>query len=97
MLINAFELVVEQSIQLYEAINGHNASVTRQMIQKHGAVVALSRLVVTSDLQQGFKVLRDSGELDKTFEAIVLRFQERFPPEVVEAARWRLEHPFQLL
>jgi hypothetical protein len=52
--------------------------------------------VVNADLQQGFKVLRDHGRLDKTFEALVIKFQHLFKPEVVQAAKWRLENPNEL-
>ena len=57
----------------------------------------MARLVVSADLQEGFKALRDSGNLKSTFEALVVRFDDRFDPEVVEAAQWRLDNPFGLL
>jgi hypothetical protein len=44
------------------------------MMEQHGEIEALSRLVVSADLQQGFKVLRDRNQLDKTFESLVDRF-----------------------
>jgi hypothetical protein len=34
--------------------------------------------MVSPDLQQGFKVLRDREQLDKTFEVVVVRFQHLF-------------------
>ena len=43
----------------------------------------MARLVVSADLQEGFKALRDSGNLKSTFEALVVRFDDRFDPEVV--------------
>ena len=67
------------------------------MIANYGEVEALSRLMVSADLQQGFKVLRDLNQLDKTFEALVVRFQHLFKPDVVQAAQWRLAHPYELL
>ena len=66
------------------------------MIAEHGAIEALSRLIVSSDLQRGFKVLRDSDQLDKTFESLVVKYQLLFKTDVVEAAQWRLAHPFDL-
>jgi hypothetical protein len=65
------------------------------MIAEHGEVGA--RLMLSPDLQQGFKVLCDSNRLDRTFEAVVVRFRKLFAPEVVEAAQWRLGHPHDLL
>jgi hypothetical protein len=45
--------------------------------------------MVSPDLQQGFKVLRDSGQLDQTFEAVVVHFRDFFRDNVVQAAQWR--------
>ena len=51
----------------------------------------------SADLQQGFKVLRDSDALDMTFETLVVRYRDLFRDSVVEAAEWRLKHPDGLL
>jgi hypothetical protein len=67
---------VELAIQLYEDKIGHGATRTREMIKTCGAVEALSRLMVSADRQQGFKVLRDSNQLDKSFEALVTRYPQ---------------------
>lgn len=88
---------VERTIELYEQANNRPATRTRQMIDEHGEIETLSRLMLSANLQQGFQVLRDSNRLNRTFEALVIRFQKLFTPEVVEAARWRLDHPFDLL
>ena len=64
---------IERAIQLYEQIIRHAATRTRQMIDRYGEVKALSKLMISPDLQQGFKVLRDRGQLDLTFEAVVAR------------------------
>ncbi len=93
----AFIEEVEHVIQLYERVIGHAATRTRQMIDRYGEVEALSRLMVSPDLQRGFQALRDRGQLDKTFEAVVVRFHHLFEPDVVQAAQWRLAHPYDLL
>ena len=92
----AFKAEVEQVIRLYERAIGHAATRTWPMIERYGEIEALSRLMVSADLQQGFKVLRDRGQLDKTFEALVVRFQHLFKPEAVQAAQWRLAHSYEL-
>jgi hypothetical protein len=81
---------------MYEGVIGHGASRTRRMIAALGETKALSRLVRSAELQRGFRVLRDHGQLDQTFEAVVLRFPEQFHSEVIAAARWRLDHPYDL-
>ncbi len=93
----AFKQEVDQAIRFYEKEIGHAATRTRQMIDKHGEIDALSRLMVSADLQQGFKVLRDRDQLDKTFEAVVIRFKHLFKPDAVQAAQWRLANPYELL
>jgi hypothetical protein len=85
------------TIDLYERLIGRPATRTRNMIADQGEIKALSNLMVSADLQQGFKVLRDRRQLDKTFEALVVRFRREFSSEVVEAAQWRLDHPNDLL
>jgi hypothetical protein len=94
---STFRDEVERTIVLYEETISHFASRTRKMIAQHGEIEALSLLMVSPDLQKGFKALRDTGQLDKTFESIVVRFQHLFTPEVVQAAQWRLSHPYDLL
>lgn len=88
---------VERVICVYEREIGHSASRTRQMIDRLEEVEALSRLMISGDLQQGFKVLRDRKLLHQTFEALVVRFSHLFRHDVVQAAQWRLDHPYDLL
>jgi hypothetical protein len=97
MADGTFHDEVERAIVLYEVVNRHYAVRTRQMIARYGEIGALSRLMVSADLQQGFQALRDAGQLDKTLESVVIRFQHLFTPDVVEAAQWRLTHPYKLL
>ena len=82
---------IEKVITIYEETTGQPATRTRQMIERHGHVRALARLMVSPDLQQGFKALRDAGLLEHSFEALVVRRRELFADEVVAAAQWRLD------
>lgn len=93
----SFRKEVEHTIKLYEKEIGHVATRTWPMIERYGEVEALSRLVVSPDLQQGFKVLRDHDQLHNTFEALVVQFKHLFKPDVVQAAQWRLDHASELL
>ncbi len=95
--MSEFEEEVEQTIEIYERENGHVATRTRPMIERYGEIEALSRLMVNADLQPGFKVLRDRRKLDKTFEAVVVRFSHLFKHDIVQAAQWRLDHSDDLL
>jgi len=88
---------VDRTLVVYEGIIGRSASRSWEMLERLGYVGALSRLVVSADLQQGFKILRDRNRLADTFEAVVVRHRDLFTKEVVEAAQWRLDHPSDLL
>ena len=88
---------VNAAINIYEDAIGNFASRTRKMIGERGAVNALARLVQSPDLQKGFKVLRDRGELESTFEAVIVRHSDLFQSPVVEAAQWRLTNAQELL
>jgi hypothetical protein len=88
---------IEHTLEIYEKLISHAASRTRPMFDRYPSEIeALSHLVISPDLQYGFKVLRDRGMLDKTFEAVVVRFKHLFRPEIVEAAEWRLAHAHDL-
>ncbi len=65
----ALRTEVAHAAVLYEQAIGRAATRTRRMIDAHGEVEALSRLMVSPDLQQGFKVLRDRDQLDRTSAA----------------------------
>ncbi|MFZ0929417.1 MAG: hypothetical protein WAN11_12495 [Syntrophobacteraceae bacterium] len=94
----AFKKEVERAIDFYENFAGYPARRVHQMMNRYPSEIeAISHLVTSADLQQGFKVLRDGGHLDKTFEALVVQFQSLFRTEVVQAAQWRLDNPYALL
>lgn len=88
---------VNHAIQAYENIVGEYASRTRQMLDRYGYVAALARIVQSPDLQSGFRALRDQGQLDLTFEAVVVRFPNEFNRQIVGAAQWRLDNADDLL
>ena len=88
---------VERTLEIYENAIGNNAQRTRNMINQRGYIPALSRLVQSPDLQTGFKVLRNRGDLNSTFEAVIIRFSSEFSNEVTQAAQWRLDNADQLL
>lgn len=92
-----FEREVQAVIELYERLNGRSAAYTRRMVAQKGAAAAVGELMKSAELQKGFKTLRDAGRLDQTFEALVGRYAQLFPQDVVEAAQWRLNHADTLL
>jgi hypothetical protein len=81
-----FNRRVDEVVMIYESAIEHFATRTWQMLERYGKVEALSRLVVSPDLQNGFKVLRDKGMLKDTFEQVVIDFKDKFKPDIVESA-----------
>jgi len=79
------------AINEYEVLIGGYATYTHRMIDAHGAVEALSRLMADSKIQKGLRTLARAKKLDLSFEAIVVRYPEEFKKPVIEAANWRLE------
>ncbi len=90
-------VAANRAIETYEEVIGEYASRTRPMIDRYGYIEALSRIMQSPDLQSGFRALRDSDQLDVTFEAVVVEFAEEFDPQVAEAAQWRLDNADDLL
>jgi hypothetical protein len=88
---------VETTIQVYEELIEEYAARTRDMIERYGHVAAIERLMISPDLQRGFRVLRDRGRLWDSFESLVAANEDLFSGEAVEAARWRLDNADELL
>ena len=85
---------VENAVKNYEKISGSSAQKTRAMLKELGIVEALSRLFMTEDYQKGFKVLRDNGQQNISFEAIIVKYKDKFNEGIVEAAKFRLKNPY---
>lgn len=62
---------------------------TRQKIQRVGEQGCVADLVTGSE-SEGFRMLLDRAMLDLTFEAVALRFPDRFSDQVLKSARARL-------
>ena len=62
---------------------------TRQMIQRKDEQYCVAQLVRGKE-SEGFRMLQDRDMLDLTFEAVALKFPERFDVETISAARNRL-------
>ena len=64
---------------------------TRQKIQRDGEVKTVMDLTLKATPSDGFRMLKDRGMLELSFEALVVARAEHFPSNVVDAARSRLE------
>ena len=84
---------VEKTIELYEEYLNNYASITRSLINRKGVLKALEDLMTSADYQQGFRVLHEHNQLDKSFESLVLKYKEDFSYAAVECAKFRLDNP----
>ena len=64
---------------------------TRQKIDRVGEVKTVTDLMLEKTPAEGFRMLKDRGMLELSFEALVVARPEHFPSNVVDAARSRLE------
>jgi len=64
---------------------------TRQKIQRDGEIKTATDLTLKKTPSDGFRMLKERGMLELSFEALVVARAEHFPGNVVDAARSRLE------
>lgn len=88
---------IENVISVYERLIGNVAQRTRVMIERDGAITALSKLAVSADLQSEFKALRNEKLLDNSFETLIVKRRDLFSADVAAAAKWRLDNANDLL
>ncbi|MDP6440050.1 MAG: hypothetical protein QGH74_10475 [Candidatus Brocadiia bacterium] len=67
------------------------ASRTWQMIEKHGIIGAVERVVNRRSESAGYKTLVEMGMQDMSFEAVVLRHPAAFSPEAAKRSAERLQ------
>ena len=64
---------------------------TRQKIQRDGEVKTVTDMTLKTTPSEGFRMLKERGMLELSFEALVVARAEHFPRNIVDAARSRLE------
>ena len=85
----ALESFIDETIRL-AGLKGYHPTTFITMRDRHGTAPAISKLVVSGDIQSGFTRLQQLGLLDWTIETAVTKFPGEFNREVLEAAEWRL-------
>ena len=66
------------------------AAYTWRMLEKHGIVSGVERVVIREAETQGYRALLSLGLQDFAFEAVVVRHPDIFSPEAVEHSAARL-------
>lgn len=95
-MVENLEKDVINTICIYKKIVGGFIPATEKIINNPDKIMALSNLVKSADIQKGFKVLRDNKQLNKTFESLIIRYNELFKKDIVEAAQWRIDNAWKL-
>lgn len=67
------------------------ATRTRSKIQNKGVVQSLIEWALAKTPTTGFDLLMTNGMESLTGEALIIKYSDRFPPHVVEAAQSRIE------
>lgn len=93
----AVEQEALEAVYAYERVmslkqgKSFRASRTWQMIERHGIIAAIERVVSRKEEAAGYTALAEIGMIDKAFEAVVLRHQESFSAGAVARSAERLK------
>ena len=85
-----------QAIYAYEEVlsrkNGRRTAASRtwQMVKRHGVLAAAERAVDRDAETVGFSALAEMGLLEYAFEAVILRYPERFSASAVDRSKLRI-------
>ena len=88
-----------EAVYAYEEALSHQkgrktrAGRTWPMIEKHGILGAIERIVTRRNETEGYRVLVEMGMEDMAFEAVVLRHPDSFSAAAVAASKERLGVP----
>lgn len=89
MASSELEAFIDETIT-FSAQKAYHPTTFIGMQQCHGTVEAISRLVISGDVQSGFSKLHKLGLLDHTIEAAVLKYPDEFSQQAHECAVFRL-------
>ena len=95
-LKNNFNKEVENTIVMYKNAVGGFTPNTDKILYNSDKINSLSNLMKSGEAQKGFKILRNSNKLDKTFEALVIKYKKLFTEKVIIAAQWRLDNAWEM-
>jgi hypothetical protein len=95
-LYNLFINDVENTISIYKKAVGGFAPNAEKILNNTDKISSLSNLMKSGKAQKGFKILRDTGQLDKTFESLIIKYKQLFRDDIVTTAQWRLDNAWEM-
>ena len=72
------------------AERGYRPAAFMEMRARYGTIEAITRLVTNGEIKSGLRRMVELGLADWTIDAAVAKFPTCFPPDIQEAAQWRL-------
>jgi hypothetical protein len=84
------ESFIDESIKRSRA-KGYQPTTFEGMRRRWGTHEAIRRLVISGEIQSGFRKMIPLGLRDWTVESAVVRFSDEFGKEETQAAQWRLD------
>jgi hypothetical protein len=90
MASSGLEAFIDESIRLSRQ-HGYNPTAFIVMRARLGTIDAIAQLMVSGEIQSGFKRLQQLGLLEWSIEAAVTKFPDEFSRQIREAAEWRLQ------
>lgn len=91
-LDESLEAWVDESIERSRT-KGYCPTEFISMRERYGTMPAMERLMRSGQIQSGLKRLKELGMAEEwSVEAGILKFRDRFKPNAVAAAEFRLSH-----
>ena len=93
---NDLDSDIAKVLAVYETLAGPYALKAKNIIDTQDPINALVNLVVTPELENGFKILREQQVLrEASFEKLVIKYAVLFPEEAIAIAKMRLDDPYE--
>jgi hypothetical protein len=89
MNVDGLEAFIDETIRRAQQ-RGYYPTVFQRMRAQYGTVSAIEKLVISGEVQSGFKRLQELGLLAWSIEASVIKFPEKFTNAANECAEFRL-------
>ena len=87
---NTLEREAIEAIFALESVTGKRASRTWPMLERHGIIATVERVVNREHDSSGYAALVEMGMEDMLFERVVLRHPDQFSPKAVKRSEARL-------
>jgi len=85
------EAFIDESLRQFAARHYSPKEFIRMRAQ-YGTVTTIEKLVKSGEIQSGFYRLQQLHLLERSMEAAVQQFPDRFTKDAIQCAQWRLDN-----